>query len=220
MNIRIRNEQPNDYRMVEEVTRRAFWNLYCPGCEEHYLIHSMRTHKDFIPELSFVIEVDEKIVGSIFYTYAKIVTPKGDEVKVISFGPVGIVPELHRKGLGRRLITHSIEEARRKGHRAIIIGGFPYHYHPYGFRGIKKYGITMPDGRYYTGIMALPLYDDALKGISGEIHFSEALAPDKRDLATFDADFPPMEKCILPCQKDFAKAFTEIDIATYNEAGC
>lgn len=211
MNITIRNERPSDYRIVEEITRRAFWNLYCPGCNEHYLVHHMRTHEDFIPELSFVIEIDGNIAGSIFYTHAKIVTQEADEVGIVSFGPVSIIPEMHRKGLGRQLITYSIEQARQQGHRGIIIGGFPYHYHPYGFIGTKKYGISMPDGKYYTGIMALPLYDGALDNVSGTIHFSEALYPDETGIEEFDATFPYMEKCILSCQKDFEIASNEID---------
>lgn len=216
MNITIRREQPDDYRLVEEITRKAFWNLYCPGCNEHYIVHHMRSHKDFIPELSFVIEADGKIAGSIFYTHCKIVTPQNKAIQAITFGPVSILPTRHRQGLGRRLITHSIEEARRQGYRAIIIGGFPYHYHPYGFAGIKKYNITMPDGKFYTGIMALPLYEGALSDAAGKIYFSKALEPDETYLREFDEEFPYMEKNILPCQKDFETAVSDIDIMKYN----
>ncbi|HAX74098.1 MAG TPA: hypothetical protein DCY20_11285 [Firmicutes bacterium] len=108
MNITIRREQLADYRTVESVTREAFWNLYCPGCNEHLIINKLRTHADFIPELSFVIEVDGQIVGSIFYTHSKIVTEGQTEYPTITFGPVSILPSFHRQGLGRKLITHSI----------------------------------------------------------------------------------------------------------------
>ena len=56
--IRIRKEEEKDYERVEKITRQAFWNLYAPGCVEHYLVHVMRSHKDFVPELDLVIEVD------------------------------------------------------------------------------------------------------------------------------------------------------------------
>lgn len=105
--IAIRNEQPADYRQVEEITRKAFWNLYCPGASEHYLVHTMRSHKDYIPELSFVIEEDGEIIGSIHFTYAKVITPADEEISVIHLGPVCITPELHRQGFGRALITHA-----------------------------------------------------------------------------------------------------------------
>jgi len=54
----IRNEEPRDYEIVERMTRNSFYNLYIPGCMEHYLVHIMREHKDFIPELDFVLELD------------------------------------------------------------------------------------------------------------------------------------------------------------------
>lgn len=215
MVITIRNEEEKDYRVVEEITREAFWNLYTPGAVEHFLAHSIRKHADYLPELSFVIELDGKVIGSIMYTKAKVVDEAGDEHQVVSFGPVSILPKYHRQGYGRRLIEHSINEAKKLGYPAIIIGGFPYHYHPYGFMGTKKYDISMPDGKFYTGIMALPLYEGALDGVSGKIHFSPAMYPDETGLAEYDATFPPKEKRVLPCQADFEKAASEIDTNSY-----
>ncbi len=209
--ITTRNEQPADYRRVEEVIRKAFWNLYVPGASEHHLVHAMRGHKDYMPELSFVIENDGEIIGSIHFTRAWIVTPSGEEVPIVHFGPVAITPELHRQGFGRILITHAIEKAKALGHRAIVLGGFTYHYHPYGFRGTKKYGISMPDGKFYTGIMILPLYDGALDGITGTIKLSDALYPDESGVVASDATSPPMEKLTLPHQKDFELAAAALD---------
>ena len=48
MNIIVRNEEPKDHRRTEEVAREAFWNLYFPGATEHYVVHKMRAHPDFI----------------------------------------------------------------------------------------------------------------------------------------------------------------------------
>lgn len=213
--IAIRNEQPADYRQVEEITRKAFWNLYCPGASEHYLVHTMRSHKDYIPELSFVIEEDGEIIGSIHFTYAKVITPADEEISVIHLGPVCITPELHRQGFGRALITHAIKSAKSLGHRAIVLGGFSYHYTPYGFVSTKKYNITMTDGKFYTGIMALPLYAGALYNVSGKIKLSDGLYPDESGLEAYEATFPPMEKQSLPCQKEFKQAFSELDEHEY-----
>ena len=211
MNITIRHEQQNDCRIAEEVTREAFWNLYCPGANEHYMVHTLRKHSDFMPELSFVIELDGRLVGSIFYTRAKVIREDGSSMDTVSFGPVSIHPDFHRRGLGRALISHSIQAAKDAGHRAIIIGGFRYHYEPYGFVGAKKYGIAMPDGKYYTGIMALPLFEGALDEAQGQVRFSAALYPDKSGFDAYDATFPEKEKCVLPCQGEFNKAAAEID---------
>ena len=215
MNVSIRHETPNDYRTVETITREAFWNLHCPGCSEHLIAHHLRKHRDFMPELTFVIECDGEIVGSIFYSYSKVIDAANHEHKIISFGPVSIAPGLHRRGLGRQLITHSINEAKRLGHRAIIIGGYPYHYKPYGFEGSKKYGISMPDGKYYTGIMALELYPGALSGITGAVHFSEGMYPDDNELEAFEKNFPPKKKAVTESQREFEKAVAEIDKREY-----
>jgi putative acetyltransferase len=108
----IRNEKSEDYRIVEELTRKAFWNIYVPGCNEHYLVHVMRKHKDFIPELDYVIEKDKKIIGNIMYTKAKLVSGNGREKPILTFGPVSILPEYQRKGFGKKLIEHSFIRAK------------------------------------------------------------------------------------------------------------
>ncbi len=215
MNITIRHEQPKDYYIVEQITREAFWNLYCPGCNEHFIIHCLRKHHDFIPKLSFVIELDGEVVGSIFYSRSKVVDGDGNEHKTITFGPVSILPHLQRKGLGRTLITHSINEARKQGHSAIIIGGYPYHYKPYGFEGAKKYDIFLPDGNYYTGIMALPLFDGALDEVHGCVYFSEAMEVNG-EIEEFDKKFPQKEKAVTKSQAEFEKAVSEIDYRDFN----
>ncbi len=214
-NITIRLEEPADYFAVENLTREAFWNLYCPGCEEHLIAHKLRESPDFIPELSFVLERDGEIVGSIFYSRAKVVDEQGNEHEVISFGPVSIAPRLHRQGLGRQLITHSINEARALGHDAIIIGGYPYHYEPYGFAGSKKYGIAMSDGNYYTGIMALPLREGALDDVCGRVFFSESMQTNEDELEEFDKQFPKKEKAVQESQAEFAKASAEPDTRSW-----
>lgn len=211
----IRHETADDYYIVENVTREAFWNLYKPGCEEHLIVHKLREHPDYIPELSFVIEENDEIIGSIFYSHSKVLEENGKEHKTITFGPVSILPKYHRQGFGRKLILHSIEEAKKLGYSAIIIGGFPYHYQCYGFVGAKKYGISMPDKEFYTGIMALPLYEGALDHVSGCVFFSKGMYIDENDVEVFDSKFPKKEKQILPCQAKFEAAIAEIDHNSY-----
>lgn len=209
--VRVRRERPGDERRVEEITRDAFWNLYVPGCVEHLLVHRIRRHRDFIPELSFVIERDGAVAGSIFYTASKVRSPDGREHDTVTFGPVSIAPQLHRQGLGRVLITRSIDEARRLGHRAILILGYPYHYEPYGFVGAKRWGIAMPDGRYYRGFMALPLFDGALDGMAGTVVFSDVYDVTPADAEAFDRGFPPKEKKFQESQRAFERVAQELD---------
>ncbi len=212
MDIRIRREEPKDYRRVEEITREAFWNLYRPGCDEHFAAHQLRKHKDFLPELTFVMEADGELVGSILYSRSKVVGEGGQEWETISFGPVCILPRLHRQGLGRMLITHSMEEAKRLGYSSIVICGYPYHYEPYGFQGAKKYGISLPDGQFYTGVMALSLVEGGFRGVRGSIHFCEALeTPNPEALEAYDSTFPPKAKGWQPSHEEFERACAQVD---------
>ncbi len=96
--IEIRNEKEEDYRIVEKIMRKAFYNLYIPGCAEHYLVHHMRGHENFIPELDFVLERDGQVIGNIMYTKARLVDEAGTEKEILTFGPVCILPEYQRMG--------------------------------------------------------------------------------------------------------------------------
>ncbi|MDO7976518.1 GNAT family N-acetyltransferase [Oceanotoga teriensis] len=210
MKINIRKETIKDYKKVETVAREAFWNLYFPGCREHYIIHKMRNHPDFIEDLSFIIEVDDEIIGGIFFAKAKIIS-NNKEYDAINFGPVFIHPKYHRMGIGRKLITHSIELAKKMGHRAILILGNPKHYETYGFLGGKHYNISMPDGKFYKGLLVLPLYENALKNISGYVSFSEIFEINDDEVDSFDKNFDYKEKKYQESQKEFEKTSTMLD---------
>ena len=108
----IRNEKPEDYRVVEEMIKKAFWNLAVPGCNEHYFAHQVRKSEDYIPELDFVMEENGQIIGHILYVKAKLVATDGTEKKILSFGPFTIHPDYQRKGYGRKLLYHSLEAAK------------------------------------------------------------------------------------------------------------
>ncbi len=211
MKITIRNEQQIDYRRVEEIAREAFWNLYVLGAEEHYVVHKMRKHPDFIKELTFVIEVDGVVEGAIFYSKSKIMQQDGQSFETISFGPVFIHPKWHRKGLGYKLISHSIEEARKQGYPAIITLGYPYHYAPYGFLSGKTYGVSMQDGKYYQGLLVLPLQNEGLKWNKGYVVFSDVFDVDQDELDAFDQQFPFKEKHYQESQDEYkiATSLTE-----------
>lgn len=137
----IRNEVKRDYQAVEELTRRAFYNLYVPGCVEHYLVHIMREHEDFIQELDFVLEEDGRIIGNIMYTKAKLVDETGREKKILTFGPVCVEPDLQRQGYGKQLMEHSFTKAVELGYDAIVIFGSPANYVSRGFQSCQKFQV-------------------------------------------------------------------------------
>lgn len=120
-------------------------------------------------------------------------------------------PEFHRQGLGRKLITYTIEKAKEMGYRAIITLGYPYHYEPYGFLGGKKYGISMPDMKFYKGLLVLSLYEGALENISGYVIFSDDLEATQEEIEEFDKRFPYKEKGFQESQLEYEKACAELD---------
>lgn len=117
----IRNETKSDYTITEYITREAFWNIYAPGCDEHYLVHIMREHEDFIPELDLVAEWNGQIVGNIMYTKSKLIDEAGIEKRTLTFGPISILPEFQRRGIGKRLLEYSFEKALELGYDTMSI---------------------------------------------------------------------------------------------------
>ena len=201
--IQIRNEQPHDYQRVEEITRKAFYNLYLPGGTEHYLVHIMRTHEDFLPELDFVIEKDGAIIGNVMYTKTRLIDEAGDEKRILTFGPVCIALDEQRRGYGKLLLEHSFERARTLGYDVIVIFGVPGNYVSRGFVSCKKFNISLSDGTFPTSMMVLELNPGALDGRKWVYHQSSVFEFDEQEAERYDSTLEPMEKKRLPCQEEF-----------------
>lgn len=200
---KIRNEVESDYRRVEEITRKAFWNLYVPGCDEHYLAHVIRSHEDFLPELDLVIEVEGQVIGSIMYTKARLIDEDGMEKGILTFGPVSILPEYQRKGYGKKLIEYSFERAVRLGYDVIVIFGDPANYVGRGFKSCKKYHVCVADGTFPSAMMVKELVPGALDGRKWVYHQSPAFDMDRQEMQRFDETFEWMEKKYQPSQEMF-----------------
>lgn len=194
MNIIIRNERADDYRSVETLTREAFWNLYVPGCDEHYLVHIMRNHPDFLPELAFVAEVDGEIVGSIFYTKSWLVDENGDEKEIRTFGPLCVHPSVQRKGIGTALINHTADIVRAQGFPAIVIMGSPFNYCKHGFKNGLDFKVSDENGDYPYGLLVLELKTGALDGTRWKYRYSDVYNFDPEQVEPYDQTFPVKQK--------------------------
>lgn len=199
----IRPEEARDHRAVEALTRRAFWNLHAPGCNEHYLVHKLRSHPDFIPELDFVLEVEGQIIGSIFYTKSRLINGLQEEKTILTFGPVAIDPQHQRKGYGRALIEHSFSKAIGLGYDYIVIFGKPSNYVGLGFKSCQRFNIHLGDGVYPTAMLVKQLGTDGLKGQAWRYQESDVYAIDEREAEAFDQGFEPMEKQEKAGQEEF-----------------
>ena len=201
--IRIRNEEETDYERVGEITRKAFYNLYIPGCIEHYLVHIMRSHEDFLPELDFVVEVDNQIIGNIMYTKAKLVDESGDEKQILTFGPVCIMPEYQRMGCGKTLMEYSFNQAVALGYDVIVIFGNPSNYVGRGFKSCKKYNICLENGTFPAAMMVKELKPEALDGRKWVYYDSPVMKIDEQEAERFDERLERMEKKVQPSQEEF-----------------
>ncbi len=197
MNIHLRLEQPQDYRIVEELTREAFWGMGHPDCNEHLLAHKLRSVSSFVPELDYVAVVDGKIVGNIMFSAGRIVDTQGKEYIVLNFGPLSVLPEYKNRGVGKALMIHTISEAKRLGYLAILFFGHPDYYTRFGFKRAKEFNITTCGGYNFDAFMAMPLYDGALDGIAGRYYEDPVFEIGEDEKVEFDKGFPSKEKCML-----------------------
>ncbi|WP_334330419.1 GNAT family N-acetyltransferase [Companilactobacillus sp. HBUAS59699] len=182
--------------------REAFWNLYVPGCAEHYLAHEIRFHEDFIPELDLVLERDGQIIGNVMYTKAKLTDQLGDEKTILTFGPVCIRPQFQRQGYSRILLERSFEIAKKLNYEAIVIFGMPSNYVSRGFEGCYKYRVSM-NGTYPTAMLVKELVPNVLQNHTWTYQESPALEIDLEQVSEFDRQFPPLEKRWQPSQEEF-----------------
>ncbi len=201
--IQIRNEKETDYQIVEDITRRAFYNLYVPGCVEHYLVRIMRRHEDFLPKLDFVIELDGQVIGNIMYTKAKLVDETGAEKEIVTFGPVSIEPAYQRMGYGKMLMEYSFEQAALLGYDVIVIFGSPANYVSRGFKSCKKYQVCVEDGKYPAAMMVKELSPGALKGRTWVYHDSPVMAVSEEEAQRYDDTLEKLEKKHRPSQEEF-----------------
>lgn len=161
-----------------------------PRCDEHLLVHRLRRSEAFVPELSVVAELDGVIVGHVVYSRARVVGPDGTRA-VLTFGPLSVAARCQGTGVGSALMRHTLAEATRLEHRAVVVYGHPDYYPRFGFARAGDVGITAPGGATFDALMALPLRDGGLDGIHGEFHEDDAFRLEPSDVAAFDATFPP-----------------------------
>ncbi len=204
-NLTIRLETEKDYSAVETLTREAFWNIYKLGCDEHYFVHAMRSHEDFIPELAFVLEKDGEIIGNIMYTKSWLVSAEGERKEILTFGPISVLPQYQRQGCGRLLMEHSFAKARELGYDCIVILGNPAKYVGRGFVSCKKKNISLGDDIFPTALLVKELLPSVLEGKQWQFIGSTAdeCCADSAAVEAFDRTFPPKEKGWKASQEEF-----------------
>ncbi len=201
--MKIRLEKQEEHREVENLVRESFWNVYRPGCLEHYVLNQLRKDPAFIPELDLVMELDGKIIGQNMFMKAEIKADDGRSIPIMTMGPICITPELKRKGYGKILLDASLEKAAGLGYGSICMEGNIDFYGKSGFRLASEFGIRyhdVPDGEETPFFLCKELIPGYLNGITGEYVPPAGYFVDEEKAELFDREFPVKEKKKLPGQ--------------------
>lgn len=202
-NIKIHLEKKEEYREVENLVREAFWNVYRPGCLEHFVLNRLRNNPDFIAELDYVMELNGKLIGQIVFMKAVLKADDGRDIPIVTIGPICIIPELKRRGYGKALLDYSLDKAAKMGFGAVCIEGNIDFYGKSGFTyadefGIRYHGLSKGEGASF--FLCTELTPGYLDGITGEYETPAGYFVDEAEADEFDKGFPYKEKLKLPGQ--------------------
>ncbi len=199
----VRLERTSDHREVENLIRESFWNVYRPGCSEHYVMHVLRSDPAFVKELDFVMERDGRLIGQNMFMKTVINADDGRDVPVLTMGPICITPELKRRGYGKALLDFSLVEAAKLGFGAVLFEGNIGFYGKSGFDYARKFGVRyhdLPDGADDSFFLCRELIPGYLEGVTGVYQTPAGYYVKDEDVEAFDAGFPKKEKLKLPGQ--------------------
>lgn len=174
MNVKVRQEQTVDYKVVDNLIKRAFSNVGESDHSEHRLVGRLRKSDVFIPELSLVAEIDdEKIVGHILLTKVEIIS---ETKSVISLGvaPLSVLPEFQNRGIGGLLLREAHRRASQLGYGSAVLLGHKDYYPRFGYRKASDFGIKFPFDVPEECCMAIELFPGALDGVQGRVHYSDS----------------------------------------------
>ena len=200
---RIRLERKEEYREVENLVRESFWNVYRPGCLEHYVLHQLRSDPAFVKELDLVMELDGRIIGQNMFMHAVIRSDDGRDIPIMTMGPICIANDLKRQGFGKILLDYSVEKAKQLGCGVLCFEGNIGFYGKSGFvfaseKGIRYHGL--PEGADASFFLCKELIPGYLDGVTGEYSPPAGYFVDEAEAEKFDKFFPPKQKLKLPGQ--------------------
>ena len=199
----IRLERKDEHREVENLVRESFWNVYRPGCLEHYVLNQLRNDADFVPELDFVLEKNGKIIGQNMFMRANIKADDGRDIPIMTMGPICIAPEFKRQGYGKILLDYSLEKAAQLGAGAVCFEGNIDFYGKSGFKFASEYGIRyhgLPEGEDASFFLCKELIHGYLDDVTGEYATPQGYFVNEDEAEEFDKNFPHKEKLKLPGQ--------------------
>ena len=199
----IRLERKEEHRAVETLIRESFFNVYRPGCLEHYVINQLRNDPAFVHELDFVMEKDGQLIGQNMFMRAVIHADDGREIPIMTMGPICIRSDLKRQGYGKMLLDYSLEKCAQLGCGALCFEGNIAFYGKIGFTYASEFGIRyhgLPEGADASFFLCRELIPGYLDGVTGVYAPPQGYFVDEAAAEEFDRQFPYREKLVLPGQ--------------------
>ena len=202
-NIMICLEKKEEQQKVENLVRESFWNVYRPGCLEHYVLNQLRNDPEFVPELDFVMYLDGELIGQNIFVRTAITADDGRSIPIMTMGPICIKNEYKRKGYGKILLDYSLEKAAKLGCGAVCFEGNIDFYGKSGFKYASEFNIRyhgLEEGQDASFFLCKELIPGYLNGITGEYATPAGYFVDEKEAEEFDKMFPHKEKKKLPGQ--------------------
>ena len=199
----IRLERKEEYREVENLVREAFWNVYRPGCLEHYVLNQLRNDDAFVSELDFVMEREGELIGQNMFMRATIKADDGRDIPIMTMGPICITPKLKRQGFGKKLLDYSLDKAKELGCGALCFEGNINFYGKSGFTFASEFGIRyhdLPEDADASFFLCKELIPGYLNGVTGEYTPPQGYFVDEDEAEKFDKVFSYKVKMKLPGQ--------------------
>lgn len=163
--VTIRQEAYGDHLDVFALNRTVF-----ERDDEAMLVDTLRKNKKvFIPELSIVAILKNKVVGHILFTKINIKAADGTLNESLALAPMAVKSELQNKGIGGQLIRKGLDIATGLGYKSVIVLGHERYYPRFGFEPADKWNISAPFAVPSHAFMGIELVCDGLKDISSTV---------------------------------------------------
>lgn len=176
----IRPETHKDYKDIVSLVLRSFreGTDYSDGTDIVALIEEIRDSEYSIPELSFVAELDGKIVGHFLFSHFPLSkTPQGghggaNDTQIVMLAPVSVHADYLRQGIGKAMLKLGIEKVREMGFQGITVEGNFHFYNTVGFRTSSEFGIYPTEGIPMSEprcMMCMETFPGSLNGKGGYV---------------------------------------------------
>lgn len=172
MNLIIRQEISEDYKIVYKLIKDAFDEAENTDGDEHKLVKRLRKSKNYIPQLSLVASIDNEIVGHILLSKLSIEN-NCEKYESLALAPLSVSPKYQRMGIGSKLINKALSLAKELGYNSVFVLGDENYYPKFGFKESIHFGIRAPFEVPSKNFMAIELESNSLKKVYGDIVYAK-----------------------------------------------